>query len=392
MIYCEKDGIVPVPDDQLPVRLPMVTHFTGRGDSPLAQVPEFVNVTCPTCGGPARRETDTMDTFVDSSWYFYRFADARNDRQPFDPVKVKYWLPVDFYSGGVEHAILHLIYSRFFARVFRDIGMVDHSEPFTQLLTQGMVLKDGAVMSKSKGNVVDPDTMLEKFGADALRLYVMFVAPPENQVEWTDSGLRGISGFLARVWRLVDQWRPAISANPESRIPDPGSLTAAEKAVRRKTHDTIRRVTADIEQRQQLNTAVSAMMELVNDLYAFGDAGGARPQSVAVVREAIEALVRMLSPFAPHMCEELWEMLGHRDGLAAATWPEFNADVAKADEIVVPVQVNGKVRSRLTVPAEASEQELEKMALADPAVIAHLMGKQVKKVVVAKGRLVSLVV
>jgi leucyl-tRNA synthetase len=392
MIYCEKDGIVPVPDDQLPVRLPTVTHFTGRGDSPLAQVPEFVNVTCPTCGGPARRETDTMDTFVDSSWYFYRFADPRDDALPFDPAKVKYWLPVDFYSGGVEHAILHLIYSRFFARVFRDIGMVDHSEPFTQLLTQGMVLKDGAVMSKSKGNVVDPDTMLEKFGADALRLYVMFVAPPENQVEWTDSGLRGISAFLARVWRLVDQWRPAISANPESRIMDPGSLTAAEKGIRRKTHDTIRRVTADIEQRQQLNTAVSAMMELVNDLYAFGDAGRARPQSVAVVREAIEALVRMLSPFAPHMCEELWEMLGHCDGLAAATWPEFNADVAKADEIVVPVQVNGKVRSRLTVPAEASEQELEKMALADPAVIAHLMGKQVKKVVIAKGRLVSLVV
>src|SRR5216110_2169707 len=199
MLYCEKDGIVPVPDDQLPVELPKITQFTGRGDSPLASVPEFVNTTCPKCGGPARRETDTMDTFVDSSWYFYRFADPKNDKQAFDPAKVKYWLPVDFYSGGVEHAILHLIYSRFFARVFRDIGMVDHSEPFTQLLTQGMVLKDGAVMSKSRGNVVDPDTMLEKFGADALRLYVMFVAPPENQVEWTDSGLRGISAFLARV-------------------------------------------------------------------------------------------------------------------------------------------------------------------------------------------------
>ena len=393
MIYCEKDGIVPVPDDQLPVQLPKVTHFTGRGDSPLAQVPEFVNVACPTCGGPARRETDTMDTFVDSSWYFYRFADPRNDKQPFDPAKVKYWLPVDFYSGGVEHAILHLIYSRFFARVFRDIGMVDHSEPFTQLLTQGMVLKDGAVMSKSRGNVVDPDTMLEKFGADALRLYVMFVAPPENQIEWTDTGLRGISAFLARVWRLVDQWIAAGIRDSGVGIRfEAGTLTPAERAVRRKTHDTIRRVTADIEQRQQLNTAVSAMMELVNDLYAFGDAGGARPESFAVVREAIEALVRMLSPFAPHMCEELWEMLGHRDGLAAATWPEFNADVAKADEIVVPVQVNGKVRSRLTVPAEASEKELEEMALADPAVIAHLMGKQVKKVVVAKGRLVSLVV
>jgi leucyl-tRNA synthetase len=333
-----------------------------------------------------------MDTFVDSSWYFYRFADPHNDRQPFDPAKVKYWLPVDFYCGGIEHAILHLIYSRFFARVFRDLGMVDHSEPFTQLLTQGMVLKDGAVMSKSKGNVVDPDEMMQKFGADALRLYVIFVAPPENQIEWSDAGLRGIVSFLARVWRLVDQWLPAIKSHPAAGIPDPGQLAAEERAIRRKTHDTIRRVTADIEQRQQLNTAVSSMMELVNELYAFGDADSTRPQPVAVVREAIEALVRMLSPFAPHMCEELWEMLGHAEGLNKATWPEFDAEVAKAEAIVVPVQVNGKVRSRLTVPAEASEKELEQMALADPAVLAHLAGKQVKKVVIAKGRLVSLVV
>src|SRR5436853_3703461 len=257
MVYSEKDGIVPVPDDQLPVELPKIAQFTGRGDSPLAQVPEFVNVTCPKCGGPARRETDTMDTFVDSSWYFYRFADPRNQQQAFDPKKVEYWLPVDFYSGGVEHAILHLIYSRFFARVFRDLGMVDHSEPFTQLLTQGMVLKDGAVMSKSRGNVVDPDTMVEKFGADALRLYVMFVAPPENQVEWTDTGLRGIAAFLARVWRLVDQWMEAgvRDAEPGIRELDRAELTPKERAIRRKTHDTIRRVTVDIEQRQQLNTA-----------------------------------------------------------------------------------------------------------------------------------------
>jgi leucyl-tRNA synthetase len=294
----------------------------------------------------------------------------------------------------VEHAILHLIYSRFFARVFRDLGMVDHSEPFTQLLTQGMVLKDGAVMSKSKGNVVDPDTMLEKFGADALRLYVMFVAPPENQVEWTDTGLRGIAAFLARVWRLVDQWIEAGIRDSGFGIGDVGSaeLTSQERAIRRKTHDTIRRVSVDIEQRQQLNTAVSAMMELVNELYAFGDAAAARPQSAAVVGEAIEALVRMLSPFAPHTCEELWEMLGHREGLTCAPWPEFNAAAARAEEVVIPVQVNGKVRSRLTVPAESSEKELERLALADPAVIAHLAGKQVKKVVVAKGRLVSLVV
>ena len=211
MIYCEKDGIVPVPDDQLPVELPMVAEFSGRGDSPLGQVSTFVNVSCPTCGGPARRETDTMDTFVDSSWYFYRFADPRNDAMPFDPEAVKYWLPVDFYSGGVEHAILHLIYSRFFARVFRDVGLVEHSEPFTRLLTQGMVLKNGAVMSKSKGNVVDPDAMIEKYGADALRLYVMFVAPPEKEVEWSDSGLEGSFRFLARAWRLVDHWCQAIA-------------------------------------------------------------------------------------------------------------------------------------------------------------------------------------
>ena len=268
MIHCPVDGIVPVPDEQLPVELPKVAEFTGRGDSPLASIPEFVNVTCPKCGGPARRETDTMDTFVDSSWYFYRFADAHNDKLPFDPKKVGYWAPVDFYSGGVEHAILHLIYSRFFARVFHDLGMIDHKEPFTHLLTQGMVLKDGAVMSKSKGNVVDPDSMTEKYGSDALRLYVMFVAPPEKEVEWTDSGLEGSFRFLARVWRIADQWREdAVSAGTGAI--DHASLSGAERNLRRKTHDTIKRVTIDIDVRQQMNTAVSAMMELVNELYAF---------------------------------------------------------------------------------------------------------------------------
>jgi leucyl-tRNA synthetase len=410
MIYCDKDGIVPVPDDQLPVVLPKVAQFTGRGDSPLAQVPEFVNVKCPKCGGPARRETDTMDTFVDSSWYFYRFADPRNDKQPFDPAKVKYWLPVDFYSGGVEHAILHLIYSRFFARVFRDLGYVDHSEPFTQLLTQGMVLKDGAVMSKSKGNVVDPDTMLQKFGADALRLYVMFVAPPEKEVEWTDTGLEGSFRFLSRVWRLIDHWCETVAGEGIDSPDTCDNLNAAERALRRKTHDTIRRVTADIEHRQSLNTAVSAMMELVNELYGFSEqtlTGGPghrvdedvehageveRRETICVVREAAEALVRMLAPFAPHTAEEMWAMLGQPEGLSAAVWPEFNADVARAEEIVVPVQVNGKVRSRLTVNAEASEAELEQLALADPAVRTYTTGKTVTKVVVAKGRLVSLVV
>ena len=409
MIYCETDGIVPVPLEDLPVELPQVAEFTGRGDSPLAQVPGFVNVRCPRCGSPARRETDTMDTFVDSSWYFYRFADPRNPELPFDPAKVAYWLPVDFYSGGIEHAILHLIYSRFFARVFRDLGLVDHAEPFTQLLTQGMVLKDGNVMSKSKGNVVDPDTMLEQFGADALRLYVMFVAPPEKEVEWSDSGLRGAFGFLARVWRLAAHWNETIAGDGIDSPDTCADLTGDERALRRKTHDTIRRVTADIEQRQQLNTAISAMMELVNELYAFSEktvtggpsrradedvehAGQAeRMQTVCVMREAIEALVRMLAPFAPHTAEELWERLGHETGLLAAEWPAFNAEAARAEAIVVPVQVNGKVRARLTVPAETSEQELERLALADAGVQSHLAGKTVKKVVVAGGRLVSVV-
>ncbi len=410
IVYCEKDGIVPVPDDQLPVVLPKVTQFTGKGSSPLAQVHEFVNVACPTCGGPARRETDTMDTFVDSSWYFYRFADPRNAAQPFDPAKVKYWLPVDFYVGGVEHAILHLIYSRFFARVFRDLGLVSHDEPFTHLLTQGMVLKDGAVMSKSKGNVVDPDAMMEKYGADALRLYVMFVAPPEKEIEWTDAGLEGSWRFLARVWRIVDHWCETISGEGIGGAADVQTLNPAERALRRKTHETIKRVTTDIEERQQLNTAVSAMMELVNELYAFSEqtVTGAptrrvdedvaragvveRPEAIRVVRETIEALVRMLSPFAPHTSEEMWERLGHPSTLTGAAWPEFDPAVAQAEEIVVPVQVNGKLRGRLTVPAGTSEEDVKRLAQADAAVAPHLAGKTVKKIVVPNGRLVSIVV
>ena len=390
MIHCPVDGIVPVPDEQLPVELPKVAEFTGRGDSPLASIPEFVNVKCPKCGGPAKRETDTMDTFVDSSWYFYRFADAHNDQLPFDPKKVAYWAPVDFYSGGIEHAILHLIYSRFFARVFHDLGMVDHKEPFKHLLTQGMVLKDGAVMSKSKGNVVDPDSMIQKYGSDALRLYVMFVAPPEKEVEWTDSGLEGSFRFLARVWRIADQWLAEATGAGTGAI-DHRSLSGDERSLRRKTHDTIKRVTIDLDVRQQMNTAVSAMMELVNELYAFTDKGQRTAQAPRVVREAIESLIVMLSPFAPHTMEELWQTYGHAEGLAAARWPEFDADVAKAEELEIPVQVNGKLRGVVTVPAGVSQADLEKAALAVPNVQAHIAGKPVKKVIV-KATLVSIVV
>ena len=404
IIHCASCGLVPVPDDQLPVELPAIAEFTGRGDSPLAHVPAFVDVPCPRCGAPARRETDTMDTFVDSSWYFYRFCDASNSTRPFDPAAAAYWTPVDFYSGGVEHAILHLIYSRFFARVFRDLGMVNHAEPFTRLLTQGMVHKDGVVMSKSRGNVVDPDDMIGKYGADALRLYVMFVAPPEKEVEWTDAGLEGASRFLLRVWRIVQLWHAAVAGAPAV----PGDLTDAERALRRKTHGTIRRVTHDLDPRVHLNTVVSALMELVNELYQFSEAhtiqgvpagrsdgntaAGERDATLAVLKEAIESLVLMMSPFTPHMAEELWELLGHEGGIAFAAWPVFDPVVARAEEIVIPVQVNGKVRGRVTVPADCAEDDIRAAALAAPAIASHLAGKTVRKVIVAAGRLVSIVV
>ena len=395
VIYCEKDGLVPVPYDALPVVLPKVAEFSGRGDSPLAQIPEFVNVTCPACGGPARRETDTMDTFVDSSWYFFRFCDPKDASLPFDPETVAYWGPVDFYVGGIEHAILHLIYSRFFTRVFRDLGMTHLGEPFATLLTQGMVLKDGQVMSKSKGNVVDPDAMIEQFGADALRLYVMFVAPPEKEIEWSDAGIEGSWRFLARVWRLTDALSESIGGEG---IPAPPQveLNDAERALRRKTHETIRRVTTDLDPRVHLNTAVSAMMELVNELYAFSSADKIaqidRPGALAVLDEAVDALLRMLSPFAPHMAEELWQMMGHPETLAHAKWPTFDAAIAKAPEIVVPVQVNGKLRARVTAPAEASEERLRELAMAEAAVRSHIAGKTVVKVLIGKGPIVSVVV
>ena len=403
IIQCPTCGLVPVPDADLPVRLPKVAEFTGRGDSPLAHIPEFVNVACPSCGTPARRETDTMDTFVDSSWYFYRFCDPTNERLPFDPKAVAYWGPVDFYSGGVEHAILHLIYSRFFSRVFRDVGLVSIDEPFTRLLTQGMVLRHGAVMSKSKGNVVDPDDMIARFGADALRLYVMFVAPPEKEVEWTDTGLEGAYRFLSRVWRIADHLIPSVSA---AGSPAALALDDDEKRMRRATHQAIDRVTRDIDPRMHLNTAVSALMELVNELYAFAEKRGvrpmghadeapavvSRPETAAVLREALDALLRLLAPFTPHLSEELWERLGASTGLTSAGWPVFDPAATLEDTIEIPVQVNGKVRARIVVPREADEAAIRQAALEAPAVAPHLHGMEVVKVIVAQGKLVSIVV
>jgi leucyl-tRNA synthetase len=403
IVHCETCGMVAVPDKDLPVLLPKVAEFTGRGDSPLAHIPEFVNTTCPRCGRRAKRETDTMDTFVDSSWYFFRFCDAQNTQLPFDPAKVAYWGPVDFYSGGVEHAILHLIYSRFFSRVFRDLGLVQIDEPFTRLLTQGMVLKNGAVMSKSKGNVVDPDDMIQKFGADALRMYVMFVAPPEKEVEWTDTGLEGAFRFLARIWRFVDHLAAAVKG---AGSPVGMTLDSDERDMRRRTHMTIRRVTLDIDPRMHLNTAISALMEMVNDLSTFTEKRGVRPsgrdeeppavvgrpETAAVIREALESLVLLVSPFTPHLAEELWEALGHTGGVVAAGWPVCDEDAAREESIEIPVQVNGKVRGRVVVSAGAGDREIETAALASPQVAPHLAGKQVAKVIVARGKLVSVVV
>jgi leucyl-tRNA synthetase len=344
-----------------------------------------------------------MDTFVDSSWYFYRFCDPLNTTLPFSPESVKYWGPVDFYSGGVEHAILHLIYSRFFTRVFRDLGYATLDEPFARLLTQGMVLRHGAVMSKSKGNTVDPDEMVAKFGADTLRMYVMFVAPPEKEVEWTDSGVEGMFRFLARVWRMVDALMPAIQSADR---PVGLALDADERALRRTTHVTIARVTGDLDPRMHLNPAIAALMELVNELYAFADRHGIRPtgregdppltiaraETAAVLREAVESLILLISPFTPHLAEELWERLGHADGVVAAGWPVADEAAAKADEVEVPIQVNGKVRARVTLSADADDDQMKAAALALPQVQAHLSGMEVVKVVVANRRLVSVVV
>ena len=405
IVYCDVCGVQAVPLSDLPVELPPIDEFTGRGDSPLAQLSDFVQISCPKCGEDARRETDTMDTFVDSSWYFYRYCDPQNEAFPFDVAKVKYWAPIDFYSGGVEHAILHLIYSRFFCKVLRDLGLVEHDEPFTRLLTQGMVLKDGAVMSKSKGNVVDPDEMTETFGADALRLYEMFVAPPEKEIEWTDSGLEGSARFLGRVWRLVLPFAPTIAAGGIPLI-DGLSFNDDERSLRRKTHQTIKRVSEDIDPRVHLNTAVSGLMELVNALYVFCEKTRLGPYHVpseetnaatrdrqhAVLKEAIESLILMLSPFTPHLAEELWEEMGYGDAIESAQWPKCDPEVAQEDEVMLPVQVNGKVRARVLVDLDISEEKLKQTVLALPQVQTYTTNKEVKRVVVVPRKMVSIVV
>jgi leucyl-tRNA synthetase len=385
MLYCGKCGIVPVPEKDLPVVLPENVEITLEGGSPLARLEDWVNTKCPKCGGAARRETDTMDTFVDSSWYFYRYTSAQNASAPFDPAAVAYWFTIDQYIGGVEHAILHLIYSRFWTKVMRDMGLVKNSEPVERLFTQGMVIKGGAKMSKNLGNVVSPDDMIARYGADATRMYCLFASPPERDLDWQEAGVEGISRFLSRAYRFV--MKHGRAGTGESAAP-----TATARALERKLHQTIKRVSQDFEGRWHFNTSIAAIMELVNELYGAEEqiAGGDVPPGR--LREIQRTLVLLLAPFAPYLAHELWEVLGEKSNLLRAPWPQYDPALAKEEEIEIAVQVNGKLRTRLTVPAESSEESLRQLALADEKVRASLDGKQVVKAIVVPGKLVNIVV
>ncbi|MFI5373384.1 MAG: leucine--tRNA ligase [Candidatus Rokuibacteriota bacterium] len=391
VLYCERDGMVPEREENLPVVLPRDVQISGKGGSPLAEVAGFVNATCPKCGGKARRDTDTMDTFVESSWYFLRYCSPTYDRGMFDPAAVAYWMPVDQYIGGIEHAVLHLLYARFYTKVLRDLGMLKVDEPFDALLSQGMVIKDGAKMSKSKGNVVDPDELIRRFGADTARLFSLFAAPPEKDLDWNDRGVEGASRFLNRVWRFVHTNLPELKAAPRA-VPGPGS--DGGRAFRRVIHETIRKVTHDIEHDFHFNTAISAVMELVNALHEFERVsldGMPREERSGLLREAVEATLLLLGPVSPHITEELWAALGHTQSLFRQRWPEPDPAALARDEVEIVVQVDGRVRSRLTALVGAQEAEVREKALADDKVRPWLDGRRIAKVVVVPGRLVNIV-
>ena len=391
MLYCDKCGIVPVPKDQLPVRLPENAEVRADGKSPLPYLDDFLHTTCPTCGGPARRETDTLDTFFESSWYFARYTSPREDTRPFDPEAVRYWLPVDQYIGGIEHAILHLLYARFFIKALRDLGYLDAKEPFTNLLTQGMVVLDGAKMSKSKGNVVDPNAMIAKYGADATRLFILFAAPPEKDLEWSDQGIEGAFRFLSRLWRLVEELEDVLQ--PVGAVaPVEGSSSPEAQKLRRKEHETVKRVGRDMENKFQFNTAVAAVMELLNEMYGCKDQLRETPDGVRALSSAVSSALTVLSPVAPHLCEELWEVLGYESRLFAQPWPEHDESALVTDEILVVVQVNGKVRGKVSVPAKTDKAAVLAAARADDNVARHLEGTTVVKEIVVPGKLVNIVV
>ena len=386
VIYCDKCGEQLVPEEELPVKLPEDVTFEQGAVSPLAQSESFVHCTCPQCGGPARRETDTMDTFICSSWYYMRYTDPHNTHKPFAADKVNYWAPVDQYIGGIEHAILHLLYSRFFTKVLRDEKLLDFDEPFQNLLTQGMVIKDGAKMSKSKGNVVSPEEIIQKYGADTARLFILFAAPVERDLEWSDQGVEGAFRFLNRVWRIVAHFEDSIREGIDDY--DHSTLTAEEKSLRRTLHQTIKKVTEDVGERFMFNTAISAVMELVNAFYAFQE----KPVHPGLVRELSFALVKMLAPFAPHITEELWSRMEGKGSVHDARWPKFDRAAIVEDEVEIVLQINGKVRDKLTVPANMEPQEMEKLALAQPKVVELTAGKTIVKVICVPKKLVNIVV
>jgi leucyl-tRNA synthetase len=392
MVYCENGhpgveagGVVPLPESALPVVLPAQVEITQQGGSPLGRVTDFVNTTCPVCGGPARRETDTMDTFVDSSWYFYRYTDAKNGAAPYDSAKANYWFPIDQYIGGVEHAILHLIYSRFWTKVMRDLGLIRNDEPAARLFTQGMVIKDGAKMSKSKGNVVSPDLMIERYGADATRMYALFAAPPDRDLEWQEEGVAGISRFLAKVYRLTAKYAGAASDGKKVE-------SAGGSALLRKLHQTIAKVTRDFSGRWHFNTSIASIMILVNEISASEsamDSGGVPP---AVVGEVFRSLVLMLAPFAPFLAAEMWESIGGEGAVFRSGWPVADAELAREAVMEIIVQSNGKLVTVIKVPAGSDEATIKAAALADAKVLARLEGKAVVKVIVVPGKLVNIVV
>ena len=408
MVYCtnghdgvKAGGVVALPESALPVLLPESIEITQEGGSPLGKVPEFVNTTCPVCGGPARRETDTMDTFVDSSWYFYRYTDARNSAAPFDSEKANYWFPIDQYIGGVEHAILHLIYSRFWTKVMRDLGLIANSEPAERLFTQGMVIKDGAKMSKSKGNVVSPDLMIEKYGADATRMYALFAAPPDRDLEWQEEGVAGISRFLARVYRLVGKYSPSVryienGVHGDEIAPEQfAGQTTEGAALLRTLHQTIAKITEDFNGRWHFNTCIAAIMILVNEVYGAEAAMDAGDVDAATIAELLRTLTLLLVPFAPFLAAELWKDLGETSDVFQQPWPVANAELARESQIEIPVQVNGKLANVIKLAADADEAAIMAASLADEKVAARIAGKtMVKQLVInkASGKLVNLVV
>jgi leucyl-tRNA synthetase len=391
VIYCENDGMVPVPDDQLPVRLPEQLAIATAGQSPLASVSEFVNTKCPKCGGPARRETDTMDTFVDSSWYFYRYTDPHNDKAPYDPKKAGYWFPIDQYVGGITHAILHLLYSRFFCKVMRDLGLVKHDEPIARLFTQGMVQKGGVAMSKSRGNVVGAIDMADKYGCDTGRMYTLFAAPPEKDLEWSEQGIEGSSRFLNRVYRLVEKHAERLrSVSVDWNSPtDMAQATAKEKILVRRTHQTLKRVTNDFEVRWHFNTSIALVMELVNEFHAQEPLD--QDASPAILKRVLSLTVLMLSPMTPHIAEEMWGILGNSGTISRQRWPQYREDLTREDQIEIIIQINGRLRSKMLVDENLSEDETRDRALSDPRIAPLIVGKEFAKTVVVPKKLVNIV-